>query len=50
MPLLYTLGFYATMIYATWIAFLSIMALKSAQDNGKLANHTSYQPWAAHSH
>jgi hypothetical protein len=28
--------FYPALLYATWIAFLSIMALKSARDNGKL--------------
>ena len=28
--------FYIVLIYATWVAFLSIMALKSARDNGKL--------------
>lgn len=29
-------GFYAALIYATWLFFLAIMALKSARDNDKL--------------
>ena len=29
-------GFYLGLMYATWIAFLSVMALKSARDSGKL--------------
>ena len=36
MDLLKIAGFYLALMYATWIAFLSIMALKSARDNGKL--------------
>ena len=30
------IGFYVILMYATWVAFLSIMALKSARNNGKL--------------
>ncbi len=29
-------AFYLALMYATWIAFLSVMALKSARDSGKL--------------
>lgn len=28
--------FYIVLIYATWLFFLAVMALKSARDNGKL--------------
>ena len=36
MPILKIAGFYLVLMYATWIAFLSVMALKSARDSGKL--------------
>ncbi|MDE2103877.1 MAG: hypothetical protein KGL39_41960 [Patescibacteria group bacterium] len=36
MYVLKTAGFYFSLIYATWLFFLAIMALKSARDNGKL--------------
>ena len=35
-PLILISLVYLALMYATWIAFLSIMALKSARDNGKL--------------
>ena len=36
MKILYIPLFYAALMYLTWQFFLSIMALKSARDNGKL--------------
>lgn len=36
MGVLKIIGFYIGLIYATWLFFLAIMALKSARDNGKL--------------
>ena len=36
MGVLKIVGFYVVLIYAAWLFFLAIMALKSARDNGKL--------------
>ena len=36
MAVLEITGFYTALIYATWLFFLAIMALKSARDNQKL--------------
>ena len=45
MAFFYTLLFYLVLIYATWEAFLAVMALKSARDNGKLTKSALYMAY-----
>ncbi len=45
MTILETLGFYIGLIYATWLFFLAIMALKSARNNGKMTKAAMYMAY-----
>ena len=38
-------SFYLALIYLTWEAFLSVMALKSARDSGKLTTLATYMAY-----